>query len=220
MEPTQPKPLEEGFRDIAFIGKYFTFETGNHSFKRLAVIDIARSDFDGHDFTLVVDNQMQFEAKEPAHCAAPAFRQALEDLVSVDASIVADGKLGAVGKIDACLFATKAVQQHTERHHQPWYETDKPTIAREACEAITVFLLNTINPEMFEILEGRKMKQDHDEQALPQRQLARAKPPAARGDQPVAFPVLKGFCKIIETDKKCGVSDRHEGSPYCVAFDP
>ena len=65
-------------------------------------------------------------------------------------------------------------------------------------------------PEVFEVLERRQVEQHHYEEHLAKAELAAAMPLARRWDQPVAFPILKDFRKIIETTKECGGRQGHE----------
>jgi hypothetical protein len=48
------------------------------------------------------------------------------------------------------------------------------------------------------VLEGREVKQHHDEQHLGARQLARAPPGRRRRDQPVLFPLFEQLAEIVE----------------------
>ena len=58
--------------------------------------------------TLVVDEQMELEAKEPPHSGGTTPGQTPEDPVTVDAPIVADRQPGAVGTLSATWAPWKA----------------------------------------------------------------------------------------------------------------
>ena len=55
---------------------------------------VTRTDLQRHDLAFVVDHEVQLEAVEPSHAGLAARGQAVEDLMAVDAAIVADGELG------------------------------------------------------------------------------------------------------------------------------
>ena len=59
-----------------------------------AVGRVAGCDLQRHDLAVVVDDKVQLEPIEPPHTRLAACGQAIKDLVAVDATIVADGKLG------------------------------------------------------------------------------------------------------------------------------
>jgi hypothetical protein len=56
------------------------------------IIDIAWGEAKGQEFTLIVDNQVQLEAVEPAHGSLATGGAPGKDAVLVDAGIVTDGK--------------------------------------------------------------------------------------------------------------------------------
>ena len=51
-------------------------------FQGLAIIDIAATDLDRDDFTFMIDDNVQLEAKEPAHCCSAALGQVFEHSVT------------------------------------------------------------------------------------------------------------------------------------------
>jgi hypothetical protein len=65
-----------------------------HLIQHGAVGGVAGGDFHGHDLALVVDDEVQLDAEKPSHAGLAARGQAIEDLVTVDAAIVTDSKLG------------------------------------------------------------------------------------------------------------------------------
>jgi len=80
--------LEELLRDIAFVAKEFTEQVTHETRHRLAVIDIAGREMKGQEFAAIIDDQVQFEAIEPAHRRFAPLRQPVEHLVTRDAAIV------------------------------------------------------------------------------------------------------------------------------------
>ncbi len=204
-----PQTLEKRLRNAAFIAERLAFQLGNHGLKRLAVVGVSRRDLDGHDLTLVVDDQMQLEPEKPPHGASAPLGQSLEDLVPVDPCVVADSELGAVHKTDSGFLTAKALHQDAKRNRQARHQSDKPSAARQVSKAVAMFLLHAIEPEGLEMLEGREMKQHHDEEHFAERELARARALAACADQPMPLPFFKGLCKVVETTEQCDDRGAH-----------
>ena len=93
MEALLPELAEEFFADIALVGKEFTGKGSDHVPEGCAVGCIARRDFNGHDFPLVIDDDMQLKAIEPAHGGLASCGEALEDLVAADPLVMTDRQL-------------------------------------------------------------------------------------------------------------------------------
>ena len=122
MQPPPPQFGEEFLGDIALVGQHLAFQFTGHIVENGAVVRVAGSDLDSHDFTLVVDDHVQLEAVEPARRGFAAFGQVGEDTVAGNAQIVANGNLGAVGDIDAGLVAGKAMHEYAKRDEKPGHE--------------------------------------------------------------------------------------------------
>ena len=84
--------VKQWLRDVAFIAKQFAPESLGHMGHRLTVIDIAWCQVKGEQLALVVDNEMQLEAVEPAHRVLATSGQTGKDLVAVDPSVVTDSQ--------------------------------------------------------------------------------------------------------------------------------
>src|ERR1051325_9093230 len=89
-----PECLEQVSTDIAFVGVELAGQVPGHRIQHGAVGSVAGGDLHGHDLALVVDGEVQLEAEKPPHASLAARGQAIEDLVTVNAAIVTDGKLG------------------------------------------------------------------------------------------------------------------------------
>ena len=94
--------------------------------KWLAVIGAAIGNPEGHDLALMVNEQVELEAEEPAQGGAATLGQSSEDPVAADAPVVADRQLDAGGKVDAGLLASERMQQ----------QTHKSTVAGENVRAV------------------------------------------------------------------------------------
>ena len=53
---------------------------------------VAWGDFQRHDLALMVDDEVQLEAIKPPHTGLAACCQAVEDLMTVDATVMTDGE--------------------------------------------------------------------------------------------------------------------------------
>ena len=89
-----PECLEQVLTDIAFVGVELADQVPGDLIQHGAVGGVAGGDFQGHDLALVVDDEVQLQAEKPPHAGLATRGQAIEDLVTVDAAIVTDGKLG------------------------------------------------------------------------------------------------------------------------------
>ncbi len=66
VENPLPSALHEGLGNGSPIAKYLARRAAGHGLQRLAVIRLAPYDLEGHDLALVVNGQMELEAKEPS----------------------------------------------------------------------------------------------------------------------------------------------------------
>ena len=73
--------------------------------------------------------------------------------VAIDAWIGANGQLGAVGDVNAGLFARQAVDQHAERRKEARHEGNEASVCGQIAEAVVIFLLDAVLPEVLGILE-------------------------------------------------------------------
>ncbi len=72
---------DEWLREIALVTEELAKQAVGQSGHRLAIIDVAGGEVHGQQFTVVVDHQMELEAKEPAHRGLAACGQPDKDLV-------------------------------------------------------------------------------------------------------------------------------------------
>src|SRR3954454_7247411 len=200
MQAALPELGEHRAADIALVGVELACQVLGDLTEHGAVGGVAGGDLQRHDLALVVDHEMQLEAIEPAHGGLAAGGQAVEDLVAVDAAIVADSELGRVGEVDAGLLAVEAVQQHHQRGEQPRHQADEAILMRQVAKAGAMLAADPVEIEHLEMLVRREVKQHHDEQHLGARQLARALLfGLPRRDQLVRFPVREHFAEVIKT---------------------
>ena len=104
--------------EIAFIPKELAKQLFSQARNRLAVIHVARGNAELEDFAAIIDDQMQFEAKEPAGGCFPAGSQPRKHLVAMDALIQADIQGGGVDERNPAAVAQAAAPQVHDEWHQ------------------------------------------------------------------------------------------------------
>jgi hypothetical protein len=94
-EPLRPEYIVQHLGNIAPIPEELAKEPLDESGDRAAVIDIPWSELKGQEFSLIIDAEMQFEAKEPAHGRLAPHRPAIDDLMNGNAAVMTDGQWGS-----------------------------------------------------------------------------------------------------------------------------
>ena len=92
--PLSPELRAEGLGDVATIPNQLAEQAASKFRHGLAVIDVARSEPDGQEIPTVVNDQMDFEAIDPARAGDPALGYVLENPVGFNAQVVADLEWG------------------------------------------------------------------------------------------------------------------------------
>ena len=82
-----PESLQQRLGNMALISKDLPLQSSGHILKRFAVVSASIRNPEGHDPALVIDAQMELEAKEPAHGGRTTLGHPLENLVPADACI-------------------------------------------------------------------------------------------------------------------------------------
>jgi hypothetical protein len=82
--------LEERLRDVALITEELAEQPLDQLRHGSPIVRVARRQPHREQFAAVIDNQVELEAEEPVHARPPAPRAPREDLVRVDAPVVAD----------------------------------------------------------------------------------------------------------------------------------
>ncbi len=121
--------FKQGLRDITTVTEQFAQQVLGHVRHRLAVVGVRRRELKRQQLTLVVDNQVEFEAKVPAHRVFTPPRLSLKVFVRMGTTGVADVKRGGVDERDACAVALAGVQEAAQEHQAPGQQLDKATVA-------------------------------------------------------------------------------------------
>ena len=131
--------------------------------QRLAVIDVARGYHGVQQITLLVADQMEFEAIEPAHRALSTLGEALEDLVKMDALVPANTQRSTVNKADtrACSHAAFLYEQDERNGHLP-LQFDEAVIGNSQGKKVRHIPANFIQVEVFQTFISTQVKQYHN----------------------------------------------------------
>jgi hypothetical protein len=104
-------------RYIASVAKHFTEELLEELGYRLTVVSVPRSEQDIEQFPLLIDDQMQFEAKEPIDGSFASSRQRLEHFVGSNPTVMADLDTGCINETESRTL-TKALAQIAAQGNQ------------------------------------------------------------------------------------------------------
>ena len=110
LDAVNEEALEEFLANISFVSNELAIKEFYEGpvLKRLAVIDIARSNHEAEHFSLLIADEVQLESEKPAHRALSPLGYTLERPVNMDTLILADPERRAVNEADTRAFA----QQH------------------------------------------------------------------------------------------------------------
>ena len=94
--------FQEFFGQVALVGKQFAKELASHFWHGLAIIHVAGCEHHVEQFALIIENQVQFEAKEPAGGGFASFGQPGKDPVRVNPWVFAHRQRCGIHERDAC----------------------------------------------------------------------------------------------------------------------
>ena len=91
LKPLFKEQVRQGSGNIAAIPEQLATQMFDHASNGSAIIDVARSETKGQEFALIIDDQVQLEAEEPADRGLPPLGQPGEHAVLGDAQVLAHG---------------------------------------------------------------------------------------------------------------------------------
>jgi hypothetical protein len=112
VESLLKKQLGERSGDVASVANEFAAQSLDQERNRTAIIHISWSQATGQQLSLVIDRQMEFEAKEPAHSRHAASGLSCKDPVLTDAFGMTNFSRGGVDETDA---GARSVTSWTDR---------------------------------------------------------------------------------------------------------
>ena len=116
VQTTLPEFVEEALRNVATISNEFTRQALGQIRHGLTVINIAVCDPKREPLAAIIDDEMELESEKPAHGSLAASRDLLEQLVAVDAPVVANHPGGRIHEGNAGILAVAALERDTQRH--------------------------------------------------------------------------------------------------------
>src|SRR3954454_21846980 len=95
-QPATQQVLRQLLADITLVAEQLTDQVAGQCWDRRGVMDVARGQLQGDNFIVVVEDEVQLEAEEPAHRGLAALGQIGKYLVPGNAMIVADRQGGGI----------------------------------------------------------------------------------------------------------------------------
>src|SRR6185312_8902424 len=118
--------------DIALVAEQLAGQVAGQRWDRRGVMDIAGGQLQGDDLIVVVEDEVQLEAEEPAHRGLATLSKTGEDLVPVDAMIVADRQGRGVDVIEPGPGPQVAEQEEHQRHEGTFLQGDEVFVTGQA----------------------------------------------------------------------------------------
>lgn len=103
--------IEQGLRNIAAISEQFAKQSLAQFRNWFAIVHVARGDDRAEQFATVVDDQMYFEAVEPADAGLASLGDSAKDLVGVDSAVVTNRDAGRINEGNAAAVAKARVKK-------------------------------------------------------------------------------------------------------------
>lgn len=123
------KLVSQGLRDVTLVAEQLAKEAFSQMGYRLAVINVAGREIESEQLAAIVDDQMQFEAEEPAHRRLASGRQTVKHPVTLDPAVMTDGQRGGIDKGDAGDRPQACFQIETQRPERLRHQFNKPGVA-------------------------------------------------------------------------------------------
>jgi len=158
--------------DVALVTDELAEELSGQVRHRFAIIDIASCEVAPQELALIVDNQMQFEAKEPAHGGLASCCQTGEDLVPLDTLIATDSQRGRIDKRDARTATERTAKIESQCHQCSRHQLDESLIAYQAGKLSAQVFLDMLSVVALEVPIVGLMKMDQDGHDFTQTQTA------------------------------------------------
>ena len=98
---------------------------------RFAIIHVTGGNAEGQQFAPVIDDEMELEAVKPAHGGFAATGHLLEDLVAMNAAVVAHHQGRRIDKGDPGVLAPASVEIDAQRHQGGGNQGHKPIVTQK-----------------------------------------------------------------------------------------
>lgn len=166
LESLFKEQLRERSRDVATIPEQLAVQLFDQARNWSAIIGVAWRQATRQQFASVIDRQMQFETKEPAHARLPAPGVRRKDAVPTDALGIAHFQRGRVDEADACAGSVSAPQIGQQGDHHLWDQCHKARLAHLPRKFAGEVNLNVFRIVRFERPIRRLVKMDENRHDL------------------------------------------------------
>jgi len=126
-----PEDMEQLVGNIAAIADRLPRQALGQFRDGLAVIDVTGGEAEGQQLAPIIDHEMELEAVEPTHGGFAPAGHLLENLVVVNAAVVADHQGGGIDEDDPGVLAPPGVQVDGQRHQGGGNQGHKPSVAQQ-----------------------------------------------------------------------------------------
>lgn len=173
LESLFKEQLREGSRNVATIPKQLAAQVFHQVGNWRAIIDVARSQTTRQQLTSIIDGQVQFKAKEPAHArfATPGIHR--KDAMLADPFGVTDLQRSRVNEADARAGSIAALQVSEQGNQHPWHESNKALIAHQMRKFAAEMGLDMLDVVRLERAIVRLVKMDQNRHHLTWAELTR-----------------------------------------------
>ncbi len=104
LEPSLVKDFKKVLRDVTFVSKKALLQMPSHLIQNSPLIYIARSNFNSHNATFMVDDQMKLQTLKPSHGCFSSGRKAFKNKITTDTFVVAHRKGRCISNINSRFF--------------------------------------------------------------------------------------------------------------------
>ena len=156
---------EEVLADVPLVSHQFAEDLLNKGLvpERFPIIDIARGDHEVQQVSLLVADEVEFEAVKPSHRALASLGEALKDLVKMDALVPANTQRGTVNETDACAGSHAALlYEQDERDGNLPLQFNEAVIGNGLREQVSHILADIIQVKVFQTFISTQVEQYHN----------------------------------------------------------
>jgi len=184
----QEELLSERGGDVALVAEEAPKEPVDQHRNRTAVIGVARGEAESEQLATVIDDQVEFEAVEPADGGLAAPRVDPKDAMLLDARWMAHGEGCRVNEADAGAAPALGLEIDRQGHEIARHEFYKPGIAHQARKLLAQCQLHVLGVEAFEGAVPGLLEENQDGEDLGRIQACRSSTASLPRRQELALP--------------------------------
>ena len=163
------KPLEEFLSDISLVPNELTVQEFYERLvsKRLAVIDVSWGNHEVKQLSFLIADEVQLEAKEPAHGAFAPLGDALECPMNVNTLIATHPEGRAVHETDAGTLAQQyLLDEEGKRYGNVFLQFYKAVVGHHLWKKVAQSLRDMLQIEVLQAAVAGIVEKDHDDHNL------------------------------------------------------